>query len=73
MMDMDNPLLLFSGILIGAIGMGFFIYGKKNGDPGALLMGVVLSVLPLMAHTMLVMWGLTGLSSAGMYLLRRMG
>jgi hypothetical protein len=72
-MDMDNPLLLFSGILIGAIGMGLFIYGKKNSDLGALLMGVVLSVLPLMSHTMLVMWGITGLSSAGMYLLRRIG
>lgn len=71
-MDMDNPILLFSGILIGAIGMGLFIYGKKNSDLVALLMGVVLSVLPLVAHTMLVMWGITGLSSAGMYMLRRM-
>lgn len=72
-MDFDNPALLFSGMFIGLIGFGYFIYGKKNSDMRALLFGVVLSVVPFFAHTMLVLWGLTGLSSVGMYALRRLG
>lgn len=72
-MELDNPSVLLSGVLIGAVGMGFFIYGKKSADYRALLMGVALSVLPLLAHTMLVLWGITGACAALMYAARRFG
>ena len=72
-MELDNPSVLLSGVLIGAVGMGLFIYGKKSADYRALLMGVSLSVLPLLAHTMLVLWGLTGACAALMYAARRFG
>ena len=67
-MDFDHPSVLLSGMLIGAVGMGFFIYGKKNTDLKALLMGVALSVVPLLAHSMLVLWGVTGLCATAHYL-----
>jgi len=70
-MDLDNPSILLSGVLIGAFGMGFFIYGKKAADFRALLMGIALSVLPLFAHSLLVLWGLTGLCATAMYAARR--
>ncbi len=71
-MDLDNPSVLLSGVIIGAFGMGFFIYGKKSADFRALLMGVALSVLPLFAHSLLVLWGLAGLCATAMYAARRL-
>ena len=70
-MDLDNPAILLSGVIIGSLGLGFFIYGKKSADFRALLMGVALSVLPLFAHSMLALWGLTGLCAGAMYAARR--
>ncbi len=72
-MDLDNPAVLFSGILIGAVGMGFFIYGKKNADLSALLAGVVLSVIPLVGHSLLALWGGTGLCATAYYAAARRG
>lgn len=71
-MDFDNPAVLFSGMLIGAIGMGFFIYGKKSSDFKSLLTGVALSVIPFFGHSLLILWGLTGLCASAHYLTSRM-
>jgi len=56
-MDLDNPAILLSGIIISSIGMGFLIYGKKNADLRALLIGIILSVIPFFGHSLLVLWG----------------
>ena len=72
-MDIDNPAVLFSGIVIGAIGLGLFIYGKKAPDFGFLMSGVALSVIPFFAHSMLALWGLSGLCASALYLMRKMG
>jgi hypothetical protein len=37
---------LFWGLVLGSVGLGLFIYGKKNRRPYPLIGGVVLSVLP---------------------------
>ncbi|MCB9838173.1 MAG: hypothetical protein H6813_02440 [Phycisphaeraceae bacterium] len=71
-MDFDNPAVLFSGMLIGAIGLGLLIYGKKAPDFGCLLSGLALSVIPFFAHTMLALWGLSGLTASALYLMRKM-
>ena len=70
-MNLDNPAVLFSGMLIGTVGIGFFIYGKKAIDMRFLISGIVLSVLPFFAHTMFALWGLTTLCAAGMYFSNR--
>ena len=66
-MDFDNPGVLFSGLIIGAVGMGFFIYGKKNADFRSLLAGVALSVIPFVGHSLLALWGATGLCASVYY------
>lgn len=37
---------LFLGLVFGAIGTGFFIYGKKQHDAVILLTGVALAIYP---------------------------
>ena len=70
-MDFDHPSVLFSGLLIGAVGMGFFLHGKRNADLRTLLAGVAFSVIPFMAHTLLALWGITGLCASALYVSNR--
>jgi hypothetical protein len=72
-MNLDHPAVLFSGILIGAIGMGFFISGKRNADLRTLCAGVVLSIIPLVGHSLLALWGTTGLCASLLYVSNRRG
>ena len=58
-MDFSHPWALFSGLLIGLIGMAVFIYGKKQTDLKCLGVGVVLCVFPYFVTSLLLMWGLT--------------
>jgi len=43
---MPTPSVLFWGIILGSIGMGYFVYGKKQGAFLPLLCGLGLMVLP---------------------------
>lgn len=44
--DMDSTSLLIWGMLFGAIGLGFFTYGKKQKAVVPLAVGVALFVIP---------------------------
>lgn len=37
---------LFLGLIFGSVGMGFFVYGKKQGKFMALVSGITLCVIP---------------------------
>lgn len=41
-----NATTLFMGMIFGSIGMGYFIYGKKQRHAIALMSGIVLCVIP---------------------------
>lgn len=41
-----NAWTLFWGVLFSSIGLGFFIYGKKQSAPVPLLCGLVLMIFP---------------------------
>ena len=43
---MDSSASLLWGLLFGSIGMGYFIYGKRQGRVVALLSGMALMVFP---------------------------
>lgn len=43
---MDDPAVLMWGIVFGSIGLGFFIYGKKQKAVVPLLTGIALCVFP---------------------------
>ena len=70
-MNLDNPAVLFSGMLIGTVGLGLFIYGKKAIDTRFLVSGIALCVLPFFAHSMLALWGLTGVCAAALFVSNR--
>ena len=42
MVDYMDPLYLTLAFIFGIIGMGFFMFGKKQGNPGALVAGIIL-------------------------------
>ncbi len=69
-MNLDNPAILMSGLVIGTIGLGLFLYGRKAGSARALLAGVVLGVLPLGVQSLAVLWGATAACLAGLYVFR---
>jgi len=43
---MGNAMSFFWGFLFGAVGLGYFIYGKKQGKLIPLLVGIGLMVFP---------------------------
>ncbi len=43
---MDNPASLLWGVLFGSIGLGYFVYGKKQRRGIPLLSGVALMAFP---------------------------
>jgi len=43
---MDSTSILLWGVLFGAIGMGFFTYGKKQKAVVPLVVGVALFIVP---------------------------
>ncbi len=43
---MPTPGELFVGMIMGSIGLGYFVYGRKNGRVVALACGLLLMVFP---------------------------
>lgn len=43
---MDDPSLLLWGVVFGSIGVGFFIYGKKQKAVVPLVTGIALCIFP---------------------------
>ena len=55
-MDLSNPTLLISGLFIGLIGMGVFMYGKKQCNLKCLGVGALLCVYPYFVSSLLLLW-----------------
>lgn len=72
-MDLSNPAALISSILIGVIGMGLFIYGKKQQSLPPLFAGVVLCVFPYFVASVVLMWIITAGCLGGLYVMGRQG
>jgi hypothetical protein len=47
--------LLFCGLLFSSIGLGFFIYGKRQHAPVPLVCGIALMVFPYFVSSMWAM------------------
>jgi hypothetical protein len=43
---MDGTALLLWGVLFGSVGVGFFIYGRRQRAPVPLVTGIALFLLP---------------------------
>ncbi|CAK8712284.1 Amino acid transport protein [Candidatus Electronema halotolerans] len=53
---MGTPAQLFWGVIFGAVGSGYFIYGKKQQASVPLFAGILLCVFPyFIANTLLML------------------
>lgn len=67
MMDMSNPAVLLSGLVISMVGLGIFMHGRKMEELKSLGIGLAMMVFPMFIHSVLLMWAIAGLCVAGMY------
>ncbi|HMN39429.1 MAG TPA: hypothetical protein PKE29_01195 [Phycisphaerales bacterium] len=61
-----SPGTLFSGLLLGAIGMALFIYGKKQTDFRCLAAGIALCIAPYVIGSMMALWLVSAAVIAGL-------
>ncbi|MCE5249769.1 hypothetical protein LLG96_06065 [bacterium] len=66
-----NPAYLFSAIVWGAVGLGFFIYGKKQKSAIPLIGGIVLMGITYLVKDSLNMALVSLAIIAGMYGLKK--
>lgn len=67
---MSSTAVLMWGMLFGAIGVGFFLYGKKQRTVVPLITGIVLCVFPYFIENVYVLVGVGLLLVAIPYFVR---
>lgn len=72
-MDLSNPASILSSLLIGLIGVGLFLYGKKQQAPAPLFTGIALCVFPYFVASVWLMWVIAAGCLGLLYLLARGG
>ena len=72
-MDFSNPAVLISGLLIGLIGVGVLMYGKKSMEPKCIGIGIALCVYPYFISSVLLLWAIAAACVAALYFLPRSG
>jgi hypothetical protein len=65
--------VILSGLVLGAVGFVLFMHGKRQSDLGSVLGGIALGVLPMVVHSLLLLWLAGAGVIAGVVLLRRGG
>jgi len=68
-MEIPGMGLLFSGLLIGTVGVGMFIYGKKRPEPKCMLIGIAMCVYPYFVSSLALMWVIAVACMAAVYML----
>lgn len=66
-MDVSNPWSLISGIMLGVLGMGLFIYGKKSQQFAPIFAGAALCAIPYFVASAALAWLLAAVCIAGLY------
>jgi ABC-type phosphate transport system permease subunit len=66
-----NTALLLWGVVFGAVGLGFFVYGKKQNAIVPLACGVALMVLPYVISNLVLLLGAGAALVATPYFVRR--
>jgi hypothetical protein len=65
-MDFDTS-TLFAGLILGLVGTGLFMYGKRLLDPRCMVGGVLIGAVPMFVHPAWAVW-LTGLGATAVLL-----
>lgn len=71
MLDLGNPAVLISGLLISLIGTALFIYGKKQMEFPPLIAGIALCIVPFFVVSVLALWLITGACLGGLYYMHK--
>jgi len=53
-----DPASIIAAFILGTIGIGYFIYGKKQASASALFAGILLNLLPLMISNLVALYAL---------------
>jgi hypothetical protein len=68
-MELPSFGVLFSSLLIGAVGLGLFLYGKKRPEPKCLLIGIAMCVYPYFVSSIVLMWLIAAVCIAAAWML----
>lgn len=72
MLDL-SPAMMISALVLSAVGMFLFIRGKRGGDIFGVIGGLALMGLPLLVHSLMVLWLVSAGVTGGVLALRRSG
>ena len=64
---------LFASVLVSAVGMGFFLYGKRQSRPIQLVAGLALMVFPYFVGSATWMLTIAGLIVGGVWFALKLG
>lgn len=62
---------LFASLVVGGIGTGLFVYGKRQSRPPQLLVGIALMILPTLISSTIVILGLGAAAVGGLWVADR--
>lgn len=65
-----NTALLLWGLLFSSVGLGFFLYGKKQARPAPLLCGLALMIYPYFVPNTIALVAIGGALTALPYFFR---
>ena len=68
-----SPAALFASLVVSGVGLGFFLYGKRQGRPLQLIAGLALMVFPYFVESASWMLGIAALIVGGLWLMSRFG
>ena len=68
-MDLSDPGLMFSGLIISMIGAGLFIHGKKMEKLRNLGIGLAMMIFPFFVPSVLWLWVIAGACVASVFVL----
>jgi len=68
-----SPAALFAGMAISSIGLGLYLFGKRNERLPQLISGMGLMAAPLFVHSALAQWGVCALVVGGLWAVTRLG
>lgn len=70
-MDLGDPGVLISGLILGAVGTGMFVYGKKSEQYLIMFVGAIIAAIPYFVASILFSWLAAAGCVGGLYLHNR--
>jgi len=71
-MDLGHPWALFSGMMIGLIGIGLLMHGRKSTHVPSIVAGVTMCAFPYFMESAGAMWLVAAACLGGLYAANRL-